>query len=193
MSVKALITMLAVGASSVASAHPIDNHRSWNGGVRVERDHRFRGGFEGGFRADFNWGHHRYVPVPQPVPVVVPQPVPVQQYWDGYSYDPGYAYPNYSTLSLMSPAALVERIQLETGNKLAGMRTLRISEAGYGSTYISSVTLNYWNGVHQKVDLQRYVQAGSPIEIPIGDGANLGGVVVDGNSVNGGSIAVDAF
>jgi hypothetical protein len=130
---------------------------------------------------------HREPVVVQP-PVIYPSTTYVESpYAAGYTYQP-------QPQSLLGASALDGRIQLDVTNKLAGDSTLRLSASGSGSTYISQVALYYVGGGSQLVTVQRNLDANSPtFEIPLGNGASLGGVVIDGHSLWGSALTVDAF
>jgi hypothetical protein len=108
------------------------------------------------------------------------------------AYSAGYTYAPQPT-TLLGAAALDGRIQIDTTGKLGGDGTLKIVANDSGSTFIQQVALYYTGGGSQLVTVQRTLDANNPVfEIPLGNGASLGGVVIDGHSLWGNAISVTA-
>jgi hypothetical protein len=100
--------------------------------------------------------------------VLVHQPIPTPPVYSSWEspYSTSYVV-QPQAVSLLSGASLVNRVQTETGSRLAGETTLRLTAAGSGSTYIQNITLNYFGGGSQLVTVNRTLDASKPtFEIP---------------------------
>jgi hypothetical protein len=127
-------------------------------------------------------------------PVIVEQqPVPAYTFsWNNWYTPPTYTY-QPAERSILSATALVSELDLDTANKLAGTSELEISAVGSGSTYINQVFLMYASGGTQAITVQQVLSPSNPVlKIPLGNGANVRQVSVQGRSEWGGSIAIDA-
>jgi hypothetical protein len=128
-------------------------------------------------------------------PVIIEQqPAPVYTTgWTGVSYTPPtYTY-QPAERSILPATALVSELDLDTTNKLAGTSELEISAAGAGATYINQVFLMYATGGTQAITVQQTLSPSNPVlKIPLGNGANVRQVSVQGRSEWGGSISIDA-
>ncbi len=190
MSIKSLLaTLVLLGSSSVALAKPVatvDVH-----GGMVVRDHR-------PIDVDGWWfRNHRH---PQPKPPVRYYAQPTVQYTYSPTYYPGYELPPPApvvnpSMTLLAPTQLTNRFDLNVSGELAAMSKVRLDATGCeGATYIDKVTIYYLNGNSEQVDVGRYLSASNPIyDLGLSNGALATRVIVDGQSQNGGSLAILAL
>jgi hypothetical protein len=194
MSLKALLaSVVLLGTSSAALAQPVmvRDHRDVDGAwFRNHRTHRTPVRYS--YSSPWYWFNASYSTYAPPVyeqPVYQP---PVYQ-------EPVYQEPVYQApvaSSLMPPTALATGVlRLEVKKPLIeGKTTLRISASGRGSTYINEIVLNQWSGAQQVLDLHTTFDARNPYyDIPLASCADLGGIVMTGQSLDGGAISISAI
>lgn len=187
MSIKALLATLVLGSSSVALAAPTATVNVRGNSGMVVRDHR-------PIDVDGWWfRNHRH---PRPKPPVRYYAEPTVQYTYSPTYYPGYELPPAPVASqVMAPEALLSRVQVPVqANELEGKTTLRISASGAGSTYLQEIALYTRSNAVQTVAPQMSLSASNPYyDIPIASCSDLSGIVIDGQSMFGGSISITAF
>jgi hypothetical protein len=188
MSIKAILTTLILGSSSMALAAPTATVNV-NSGM-VVRDHR-------PIDVDGAWFRNHRRPRPQPKP-------PVKLYANAsYTYAPSYPVyeqpvyqaPIMQSMTLLAPTQLTARFDLNVTGELGGMSKVRLDATGCeGLTFIDKVTIYYQNGNYEQVDVGRNLSASSPIfDLGLSNGAAATRVIVDGQSMAGGSLAIFAL
>lgn len=145
MKIKALITLLVLGSSSVAMARPV--HVSGYEGAPVVRDHRV---------------HRIPAPAPMPVPapeVTRPAPPPFVPQWT-----------TLGTESRIIDGAMSFRAGAQMGRFIA----LKLQSTA-GKSLINRVEIRFANGQTQVVEVNKYLNASSPtITIDLaGEGARV--------------------
>jgi hypothetical protein len=187
MSIKAILTTLILGSSSMALAAPTATVNV-NSGM-VVRDHR-------PIDVDGAWFRNHRHPRPQRKP-------PVKLYANAsYTYAPSYpvyelpVYRAPVASTVMAPTSLVAgQIELDVQKpSIEGKTTLRVSAVGGGTTYIDKIVLNTWSHATQVIDLHASLDSNNPYyDIPLASCSDLGGIVIDGQSMYGGAISITAF
>jgi hypothetical protein len=124
-----------------------------------------------------------YRPIYEPTVVIAPAPVYVAP------------APVYSgTLDLLAPTALASsQLSIYAPAALEAAHTLDLTNAGNGSTYVSSVILVKTDGTQQVMWVNQMVSPANPV-VHLGiDGCNVSQILVDGHSDWGGAIAMTAY
>jgi hypothetical protein len=178
---KALITLLIIGTSSVALARPITvDHRDpviTNDNITV-RD-------------------HRYAPAPAPAPIQYAPPAPDRMYYRGDSEGPHRHDYNQPLRFRLRPIMLANDVSfarqwnrdhrplmINIDARTGGLTKLRIDRAG-GRMYIRSVVIHYADGHHQTVEVNQMLAARQPsVTINLEHGA-LAAVEVNGQAMRG--------
>jgi hypothetical protein len=187
MLVRAILPTLIIGTSSVALAHPTAYDRDrrydrYERELRERREHeRYEQLRERYIREQRAW-RERWLRerAERWRPVVVTSP--------------SYAYvPPTTELALSGATPLASRLDLDVCNRLAGRTAIHVEARGQGRTFIDEVELYYADRDVERIKIDRYLDAGdAPIQLGLGDGANVTRIVVEGRSEYGGAIAVDA-
>jgi hypothetical protein len=181
MFAKAILPTLILATSSAALAHPYgydydrDHRRDrYEREQRELRERREREARERYQREQREWrerwlrGRERWRPV-----VVTAPPM--------------------AELALAGATPLASRLDLDVCNRLAGRTAIHVEARGRGRTFVDEIELHYADRDVEIVKIGRYLDADdAPIQVGLGDGANVTRVIVEGRSEYGGAIAVDA-
>jgi hypothetical protein len=179
---KALITLLILGTSSVALARPIRiDHRDdviTNDNITV-RDHR-----------------DQYAPPPAPDQFA--QPAPDRLYYRGDSERPDYGSDYNQPLRFrLRPITLANDVSfmrqcnrdsrplmIDVDARVGGLKKLRIDRAE-GRMYVDSVVIHYADGHHQTLEINQVLSARQPsVMINLDHGA-LAAVEINGQTMRG--------
>jgi hypothetical protein len=146
MKLKALLTTLVLGSSSVAMAHPTG---------AIVRDHR---------TPAEDCGHVHTLPAPAPAPMPAPRPIyqPVQQPAPIYQPMPGYHRPYHrSWIPLGGINYKVDGEMSFRGRGGEQFSKLKL-QSDAGKALIYRVLIQFTNGRTQVVELNQYLRASNP-------------------------------
>jgi hypothetical protein len=188
MSLKAILATLVLGSSSVALARPVNVQVRGSFGVRDHRD------YDGWW---FRMHRHResrpvrWYPTTYATPTYsYPTPEPVYQ-----APQPVYQQPQ--PIQLMAASELANRFDINVGaGQLVGASTVRLDASGCeGAVYIDKVTIYYGDRAdYEQVSVGQYLDAQNAT-FDVGLRATAAGtrIIVDGRSMNGGKLAIEAL
>ena len=120
-------------------------------------------------------------------PSVYTEPTPTWAPSPGYTYQP-------QPILLAAPTALAsDQLSIDVGG-LGAASVLELGAAGSGSTYVSQVVLVEADGDTQVVPVNQVLSPQNPtVQLPLGNGAAIARIVVDGHSDWGGELMLRAL